>query len=184
MKTWVLIFMLSSVAPRLGYGLPMSLESPPTPPESSTRIASGSPGETGHALRMGNREHPEGRNTSDLHRDHGRPSAGHQPPTRARIVRTNRPMQLGHTRQRPLTGNGLHSLGLAQPQVGQNGGLTRNGPVHNGLPVRKSNAIRPPGASGDNLSHPRQNPAVIGGPLRPCCGDVRGIHNARTTGKP
>ncbi len=128
--------------------------------------------------------HQTGGKASDEQRNHGRASDPNHPPSRAPLIKVNRPKQLPNSRQRSLPGNALHQPGSNKSGGAAKGGLIQNETVNIALPVRTPSVVRPTVPSFNNVRHRSPNPAGVGGSPSSHSSNTGAINGTRMNRKP
>jgi hypothetical protein len=128
--------------------------------------------------------HQTGGKASDEQRNHGRASDPNHPPSRAPLIKVNRPKQLPNSRQRSLPGNALHQPGSNKSGGAAKGGLIQNETVNNALAVRTPSVVRPTVLSPNNVRHRSPNPAVVSGSPNSHSSNTGSINGTRMSRKP
>jgi len=139
--------------------------SPPTSPESSANTASDHPRDPAQRDTTSTRDgrHQTGGKASHEQQDHDRASEMNHPPSRASLIKVNRPRQLPNSRQRSLPGNAmnLHPPGSNKSGGAAKAGLIRNETVNMALPVRTPSVVRPTVPSFNNVRHRGPNTTTL-----------------------
>jgi hypothetical protein len=117
-------------------------------------------------------------------------SGKNHPRNRASLTPATRLKSIPYSRKRSMPGNAINSHRPDSDKSGgaANGGLVRNEPVNNALPVRPTSAVRAPVASLNpslnTVRHRGPNPAVVSGSANSLSRTTGAINGTRMNRKP